>query len=66
MRRVVDAYHNISVNNIKLRIHKAPLREEVQINIIPYPQEDRADLRIWYRNILTDQYTVKASDLVHF
>jgi hypothetical protein len=66
MRRVVDAYHNISLNNLKFRIHKAPLREEVNIHIIPHPQEDMADLRIWYRDILTDQYTVKASDLVHF
>lgn len=66
MHRVVDAYHTISVNNLKLRIHKAPLREQVHINIVPHVQEDRADLRIWYRDILTDQYTVKASDLVHF
>lgn len=66
IQRVVDAYHNISVNNLKFRIHKAPLREEVQIHIVPHMDENRADLRIWYRDTLTDIYTVKASDLVHF
>lgn len=66
IQRVVDAYHNISVNNLKFRIHKAPLREEVQIHIVPHVDEDRADLRIGYRDTLTDIYTVKASDIVHF
>ena len=65
-RRFVDAYHNISVNNLKFPIHKAPLREEIQINFVPYTEEDRADLRIWYRDTFTDLYTVKAWDLVPF
>ena len=30
VKRTVDAYHKISINNIKLKVHKVPLREQVE------------------------------------
>jgi len=33
-KRVVDAYHKISIHNLKLKVYKAPLRKEVDF-ILP-------------------------------
>jgi len=35
VKRVVDAYQKISVNNLKLRVHKAFLRGEVELRYCP-------------------------------
>jgi len=35
VKRKVDAYHKISINNLKLKVHKAPLREEVELRYCP-------------------------------
>ena len=34
-KRVVDAYHKISIHNLKLKVHKTPLRKEVELYIAP-------------------------------
>jgi hypothetical protein len=61
--RVVDAYHKISFNNLKFQVHKAPLRKEVQLRIVPDLTSGVAEVRIWYKDILTNVYQVKNSDL---
>jgi len=61
--RKVDAYHKISINNLKFRIHKAPLRSEVELRIVPDETTGLAELRIWHKDTLTDIYQVKNSDL---
>jgi len=68
VKRTVDAYHKISISNLKLRVHKAPLREEVELRIAPDEKTGIAEVRIWYKGILTDIYRIKNSDLnlVHF
>lgn len=35
IKRKVDAYHKISIHNLKFRVHKAPLRGEVELRIAP-------------------------------
>jgi len=35
VKRKVDAYHKISINNLKLKVHKAPLREEIELRYCP-------------------------------
>jgi len=67
-KRKVDPYHKISLYNLKFRVHKAPLREEVELRIAPDEKTGIAEVRIWYKDILTDVYQVKNSDLklVHF
>ena len=62
-KRKVDAYHKISIDNLKLKVYKAPLREEVELRITPDEKTVMAELRIWYRDILTDVYQVKNTDL---
>ncbi len=64
--RLVDAYHRISLNNLQFQVHKASLREEVDIHAVPDKSKDYALLRIWYKDILCDEYRVLSSDIVHF
>ena len=68
VKRVVDAYHKISIHNLKLKVHKAPLRKEVELHISSNEETGISEVRIWYKDILTDIYQVKNSDLnlVHF
>ena len=63
VKRTVDAYHKISISNIKLRVHKAPLRKEVELRIASDDKTGIAEVRIWYKDILTDVYHIKNSDL---
>jgi len=65
VKRKVDAYHKISISNLKLKVHKAPLREEVELRIAPDEKTGLAEVRIWYKDILCDVYQVKNSELVN-
>ena len=49
MKRKVDAYHKISLDNLKLKVHKASLREEVELRIAPDDKTGMAEVRIWYK-----------------
>jgi len=57
-KRKVDPYHKISIHNLKFRVHKAPLRGEVELHIAPDETTGLADIRIWYKDTLTDVYQV--------
>ena len=61
--RKVDPYHKVSFNNLKFRVHKAPLRKEVELHIAPNLKTGIAEVRIWYKDTLTDVYQVKNFDL---
>jgi len=61
--RKVDPYHKVSFNNLKFRVHKAPLRKEIELRIAPNLKTGIAEVRIWYKDTLTDVYQVKNSDL---
>jgi len=63
VKRKVDPYHKISIDNLKFRVHKAPLRQEVELRIASDEKTGMAEVRIWYKDILTDVYQVKNSDL---
>jgi len=62
-KRKVDPYHRISLHNLTFRVHKAPLREEIELRIVPDEEKGMAEVRICYRDILTDAHQVKNSDL---
>lgn len=64
----MDAYHKVSLNNLLLKVHRAPLRSEVELRITLDEMEDMVEIRIWYQDELTDIYRVKSDDLnlVHF
>jgi hypothetical protein len=62
-KRTVDSYRNVSLNNLKLRIHNVPLRHEVDLRITPDHGKDIYEIRVWYKDILTDIYRIKETDL---
>ncbi len=66
VKRTVDAYHKISLDKLTFKVHKAPLRKEVQLRITLDENTGLAEIRIWYKDILTDVYQVKNSDLNSF
>lgn len=65
--RVVNAYRRISLFNHTIEIPNVPLRESVDIHLIPDPEKDHMHIRIWW-----DQMMVHSIDLplrgfrVHF
>jgi len=63
VKRIVDSYHKISLDKLTFKVHKAPLRKEVQLRITLDENTGLAEIRIWYKDILTDVYQVKNSDL---
>lgn len=63
MKRTVDAYHKISINKIKQKVHKAPLRKQVELGINPDDKTGLAEVRIWYKGTLCDVYHIKNSEL---
>ncbi|MBU1078783.1 MAG: DDE-type integrase/transposase/recombinase [Spirochaetes bacterium] len=62
-KRIVDPYHKISIKNQQLKIRGVPLREQVEIRIVPDMQKGVSELRFWYKNKLVDLHTMKNSDL---
>ena len=62
-KRTVDPYHKISLDKLTFKVHKAPLREKVQLRIAPDEKTGMAEVRIWYKDILTDTYQVRNADL---
>jgi len=44
-------------------VHKAPLPGGVELRIAPDEETDMAEIRIWYKDILTDAYQTSNSDL---
>ena len=66
--RVVNPYRKISFNNLELKVSGAPIREKLQLRIIPDKQSGLAEIRFWYKGQLVGIQKVKSEDLnlVHF
>lgn len=63
MKTKVDVQHKVSINTPRLSVHKAPLRGEVELRIAPDEKTEIAEVRISYKNELTNLYQIKNSDL---
>lgn len=55
----VDAYHKVSMNNMKFRVKNVPLREKVEIRVVPDRKGGVSELRFWFRNKLVDIQIMK-------
>ena len=66
--RVVNPYRKISFNNLEFRIPGVPIRDTVQLRIIPDKELGLAEIRFWWDNKLVGSQKVKNEDLnlVHF
>ena len=66
--RMVNSYRKISINNLELRVPKAPLHESIQLRISPDKESSLSEVRFWHRDELLGTQKVKNSELnlVHF
>jgi hypothetical protein len=67
MKRTIDSYRRISINNLHLKVNHATPRKEVTLRIYPL-DKDIAEIRFWCEDKLIDVQKIKNSDLkgVHF
>jgi hypothetical protein len=67
MKRTVDPYRRISINNLPLKVNHATPRKEVTLRIYPL-NKDIAEIRFWCEDKLIDVQRIKNSELkgVHF
>jgi len=63
LEKTVDAYHNVHLNGFPLRVRDVPLREKVDIRIVPDEKNGISELRFWYHRKLIDVKRVKNIDL---
>jgi len=66
--RMVNSYRKISINNLELRVPKAPLHESIQLRISPDKESGLSEVRFWHKDELLGMQKVKNSELnlVHF
>jgi hypothetical protein len=67
MKRTVDPYRRISINNLPIKLNHATPRKEVTLRIYPL-NKDISEIRFWCEDKLIDIQKIKNSDLkgVHF
>lgn len=62
LQRRTDAYRNVSINNIPLKIHGVDPYQAITVRV--YPLNPRvSELRFWHKNQLIDTQTFKNQDL---
>ena len=59
MDKTVDAYRNVSINNLKLKFNNAPIGDTVNLRIYPHAKSDLAEVRFWHDKKLLDTQQVK-------
>jgi hypothetical protein len=60
---MVNSYRKISINNLELRVPKAPLHESIQLRIVPDRESGLSEVRFWYEDEFLGSQKVKNSDL---
>ena len=66
--RMVNGYHKISLFNHEIPVPHVPLREDVEVHLIPDIQRDAFEVRIWWDNQLVQSvaYPLKEFPKVQF
>lgn len=59
MDKTVDAYRNVSINNLKLKFNNAPIGDSVNLRIYPHAKSDLSEVRFWHDKKLLDTQRVK-------
>ena len=67
MKRTVDPYRRISINNLPLKVNHATPKKEVNLRIYPL-NKDISEIRFWCEDKLIDVQKIKNTELkgVHF
>ncbi len=65
--RIVDGYQRISLFKHTITVPKVPLREEVDIHLIPHPAKQVMDVRIWWKRNMVHAVSIPLAGFpVHF
>jgi len=66
--RTVNGYRKISLSNHEIVVPNVPLREEVEVHLIPDVERGALEVRIWWENQLVQSvaYPLKEFPKVHF
>jgi hypothetical protein len=60
---MVNSYHKVSINNLKLRVCMTPLNERIQLRIVPDKESGLTEVRFWHEDELLGIQKVKNSEL---
>ncbi len=61
--RMVNSYRKVSINNLELKVPKAPLHESIQLRIVPDKESGLSEVRFWHKDNFLGNQKVKNSDL---
>lgn len=62
-QRVVDAYRKIHLFGLDLKMPNTPIRQTVDVRMVPDMKNETVELRFWYRSEFVGTQTVKMTDL---
>ena len=62
-QRTVNPYRKISFNKLIFPISGAPIREKVNLRIVPDLRSGMAEIRMWYKDNLIGIQNVKNEDI---
>ena len=67
-KRMVNGYRKISLFNHEIAVPNVPLREEVEVHLLPDTRRDALEVRIWWDNRMVHSvaYPLKDFPRVHF
>jgi len=67
-KRMVNGYRKISLSNHEVVVPNVPLREEVEVHLVPDVERGALEVRIWWDNQLVQSvaYPLKEFPRVHF
>jgi len=67
-KRMVNGYRRISLFNHEIEVPKVPLREEVEVHLVPDTGRGALEVRIWWNNQMVHSapYPLKEFPRVHF
>jgi hypothetical protein len=61
--RTVNSHHKISINTLELKVPIVPIRNKVELRIVPNYQTGIAEMRMWFKNQLVSVQKVRHSDI---
>ncbi len=67
-RRTTNGYRRISLFKHEIELHNVPLREEVEVHLVPDAVKGLLNVRIWWQNRMVHSITYPSSEFpaVHF
>jgi hypothetical protein len=67
-KRIVNGYRRISLFNREIEVPNMPLREEMELHLLPDETKNMLQLRIWWENQMVHSvaYSLQSFPRVHF